>query len=58
MTKIGTITTSGTTAKITITKKAPTRCVLLWITAMPYASGDQYSGAGYKQAITDVKFTG
>jgi hypothetical protein len=25
---------------------------------MPYASGDQYSGAGYKQAITDVKFTG
>ena len=58
MTKIGTITTSGTTAKITITKKAPTQYVLLWITAMPYASGDQYSGAGYKQAITDVKFTG
>lgn len=58
MTKIGTITTSGASAKITVTKKAKTQYVLLWITAMPYASGDQYSGAGYKQAITDVKFTG
>ncbi|MFJ1559775.1 serine/threonine protein kinase [Streptomyces mirabilis] len=58
MTKIGTLTTSGTSAKITVTKKAKTQYVLLWITAMPYASGDQYSGAGYKQAITDVKFTG
>ncbi|MFJ8026638.1 serine/threonine protein kinase [Streptomyces sp. NPDC096311] len=58
MTKIGTMTTSGTSAKITVSKKAKTQYVLLWITAMPYASGDQYSGAGYKQAITDVKFTG
>jgi hypothetical protein len=58
MTKIGTITTSGTSAKITVSQKAKTQYVLLWITAMPYASGDQYSGAGYKQAITDVKFTG
>ncbi|MET8135968.1 MULTISPECIES: protein kinase family protein [unclassified Streptomyces] len=58
MTKIGTITTSGTSAKITVSKKAKTQYVLLWITAMPYASGDQYSNAGYKQAITDVKFTG
>jgi hypothetical protein len=58
MTKIGTITTSGASAKITVNKKAKTQYVLLWITAMPYASGDQYSNAGYKQAITDVKFTG
>ncbi|WP_329533348.1 protein kinase family protein [Streptomyces sp. NBC_01450] len=58
MTKIGTITTSGASAKITVDKKAKTQYVLLWITAMPYASGDQYSNAGYKQAITDVKFTG
>ncbi|MFD8735811.1 protein kinase family protein [Streptomyces sp. NPDC059618] len=58
MTKIGTITTTGNSAKITITKKTPAQYVLLWITAMPYASGDQYSGAGYKQGITDVKFTG
>lgn len=58
MTRIGTVTTTGTTAKITVTKKVKTRYVLLWITAMPYASGDQYSNAGYKQAITDVKFTG
>lgn len=58
MTKIGTVTTTGGTAKITVSKKAKSQYVLLWITAMPYASGDQYSGAGYKQAITDVKFTG
>ncbi|MFF2997401.1 serine/threonine protein kinase [Streptomyces sp. NPDC057950] len=58
MTRIGSITTSGTTAKITVSKKVKSRYVLLWITAMPYASGDQYSNAGYKQAITDVKFTG
>jgi hypothetical protein len=35
-----------------------TRYVLVWITAAPFGSGDQYSGSGYKQAITDVKFTG
>ncbi|MFD7471365.1 protein kinase family protein [Streptomyces sp. NPDC059837] len=58
MTQVGTITTSGASAKITVDKKAKTQYVLLWITAMPYASGDQYSNAGYKQAITDVKFTG
>ncbi|WP_329526915.1 protein kinase family protein [Streptomyces sp. NBC_01462] len=58
MTRIGSITTSGTAAKITVSKKVKSQYVLLWITAMPYASGDQYSNAGYKQAITDVKFTG
>jgi hypothetical protein len=25
---------------------------------VPYASGDNYSGSGYKQAITDVTFRG
>ncbi|WP_369247780.1 serine/threonine protein kinase [Streptomyces sp. R41] len=58
MTKIGTVTTTGTTAKITISKKVKSQYVLLWVTAMPRAAGDQYSGDGYKQAITDVKFTG
>ncbi|AVH57685.1 MULTISPECIES: protein kinase family protein [Streptomyces] len=58
MTTIGTVTTSGTTAKITVDKKVTSQYVLLWITAMPHASGDEYSNAGYKQAITDVKFTG
>jgi hypothetical protein len=58
MTKIGTMTTSDTTAKITVSKKVKSQYVLLWITAMPHAAGDQYSGAGYKQAITDMKFTG
>ncbi len=35
-----------------------TRYVLVWLTALPYAPDDQFSDAGYKQAITDVKFTG
>jgi hypothetical protein len=39
-------------------KAVKTQYVLLWITAVPYAPTDGYSGAGYRQAITDVKFTG
>jgi hypothetical protein len=40
------------------TKSLKTQYVLLWITDVPMAPGDGYSSAGYKQAITDVKFTG
>lgn len=58
MTEIGTVTTSGTTAKVTAPKSMKTRYVLLWITDVPSAPADGYSSAGYKQAITDVKFTG
>ena len=29
-----------------------------WLTAVPKSAPDQFSGAGYKQAITDVKFMG
>ncbi|MFD3307995.1 protein kinase family protein [Streptomyces sp. NPDC058656] len=58
MQKIGTLTTSGTTAKVKADKKVKTQYVLVWFTALPYAPGDQFSDAGYKQAITDVKFTG
>lgn len=57
MQKIGTLTTSGTTAKVKADKKLKTQYVLVWFTALPYAPGDQFSDAGYKQAITDVKFT-
>jgi hypothetical protein len=38
--------------------KLKTQYVLLWITDVPKAPQDSYSGAGYKQAVTDVKFTG
>jgi len=61
MRKLGTLTTSGTTAKVKADKgdeRVKTRYVLVWFTALPYAPGDQFSGAGYKQAVTDVKFTG
>ncbi|WP_328495249.1 protein kinase family protein [Streptomyces sp. NBC_00414] len=58
MTKIASGTTSTTDLKISAKKAVKTRYVLVWITAVPNAAGDQFSGAGYKQAITDVKFTG
>ncbi|MGW1025557.1 protein kinase family protein [Streptomyces sp. NPDC002577] len=58
MKKIGTVTTSGTTAKVTADKPVKSRYVLVWFTALPKAPVDQYSSAGYKQAVTDVKFTG
>lgn len=58
MTEIGTATTSGTSLTVKATKSLKTQYVLLWITDVPSAPSDGYSGAGYKQAITDVKFTG
>ncbi|MFF9866544.1 protein kinase family protein [Streptomyces sp. NPDC013953] len=58
MKKIATGTGSGTTLQITADKPVKTRYVLLWMTAMPYSGQDGYSKPGFKQAITDVKFTG
>jgi hypothetical protein len=58
MTEIGNATTSGTSLTVQATKKVKTQYVLVWITDVPYASSDSYSGSGYKQAITEVKFTG
>ncbi|WP_435193678.1 protein kinase family protein [Streptomyces sp. NRRL F-5630] len=58
MKKIADNSTSG--SKVTIKAKKPVkaRYVVMWITAMPYAAKDGFSGAGYKQAITDVTFMG
>lgn len=58
MKKFASTTTKSTTANLKAKAPVNTRYVLVWITAMPQAAGDQYSDAGYKQAITDVKFTG
>jgi serine/threonine protein kinase len=58
MTKIATTTTSGSNASLKAKKPVKTRYVLLWMTAMPMAGQDDYSSAGHKQAITDVKFAG
>ncbi len=35
-----------------------TRYVVVWLTALPNAGADAYSQAGFKQAITEVSFTG
>ncbi|MBG0853920.1 serine/threonine protein kinase [Streptomyces spinoverrucosus] len=58
MQEIGTATTKGTSLSVKASKSVKTQYVLLWITAVPHAPADGYSGAGYKQAVTDVKFTG
>ncbi|MEV5882292.1 protein kinase family protein [Streptomyces sp. NPDC052020] len=58
MRKLGSATTSGDSASVKIGKPVKTQYVLVWFTALPYAPGDQYSGSGYKQAVTDVEFKG
>ena len=60
MKKLGDVTTSGTSAKVTVDKPVKSRYVLVWLTALPYSGADpsNFSDPGYKQAITEVKFTG
>ncbi|MEU2668672.1 protein kinase family protein [Streptomyces sp. NPDC007164] len=58
MQKIATTETTGTEAKLQTKNPVKTRFVLVWLTDMPKSPADRYSGAGYKQSITDVKFMG
>ncbi|WTO36342.1 protein kinase family protein [Streptomyces achromogenes] len=60
MTKIGSATSTGTTATVKVSKQVKTQYVLVWLTAVPNSGYDSalYSRAGYKQAIGEVKFTG
>ncbi|MEV0221918.1 protein kinase family protein [Streptomyces sp. NPDC050704] len=60
MKELGTVTTSSTSAKVTVDKPVKSRYVLVWLTALPYSGEDSvnFSDVGYKQAITDLKFTG
>ncbi|MFJ6658630.1 protein kinase family protein [Streptomyces sp. NPDC091377] len=58
MKELGSTTTSGNSAEIKVDKPVASRYVLVWFTALPYASGDEFSSAGYKQAVTELKFTG
>ncbi|MBA2945387.1 protein kinase family protein [Streptomyces himalayensis] len=58
MKKIETVTTSGDTAKVKADKPVKSRYVLVWFTALPKAPADEYSNTGYKQGVTDVKFSG
>ncbi|MFE9257384.1 protein kinase family protein [Streptomyces sp. NPDC006879] len=52
--------TSGNSLAIKAKKPVKTRYVLLWLTHLPYSGADaaSFSGAGYKQGINNVKFTG
>ncbi|MFJ6939304.1 protein kinase family protein [Streptomyces sp. NPDC101132] len=56
--KIASGTTSGD--KLVLKAKEPkkTRYVVLWLTDVPRSGSDEFSRSGYKQGITDVKFTG
>ncbi|MCT2544315.1 MULTISPECIES: protein kinase family protein [Streptomyces] len=58
MKKIATTETTGTEAKLQTKSPVKTRFVLVWLTDMPKSPADRYSGAGYKQSITEVKFMG
>ncbi|MGW3110782.1 serine/threonine protein kinase [Streptomyces sp. NPDC001091] len=60
MHKVGSSTTAGSTATVKPSKPVKARYVLVWLTAVPMSGYDAatYSGAGYKQAITEVHFTG
>ncbi|WP_037674871.1 protein kinase family protein [Streptomyces griseus] len=58
MKEIGQATTSGDSLTVKASKTVKTQYVLLWVTAVPNAPSDGYSSAGWKQAITDVKFKG
>ncbi|MFJ3879342.1 protein kinase family protein [Streptomyces sp. NPDC090077] len=58
MKKIATTTTKDTAVKMTAEKPVKVRYVLVWITAMPYGEYADFSKAGYKQGISDVKFKG
>ncbi|BDH02862.1 protein kinase family protein [Streptomyces seoulensis] len=60
MRKVGSSTTAGSTATVKPSKPVKGRYVLVWLTAVPMSGYDAatYSGAGYKQAITEVHFTG
>lgn len=57
MTKIATTQTSEKSAVVSVKNAPNTRYVLVWLTALPYSTTDQYFAAGYKQAIEEVKFT-
>ncbi|MDX3238359.1 protein kinase family protein [Streptomyces sp. ME03-5709C] len=56
--KLATVTTNGKAAKLSLKAPVETRYVVIWLTALPHSQADGYSRAGYKQAITNVRFEG
>ncbi|KAB7848442.1 protein kinase family protein [Streptomyces mobaraensis] len=56
--KLSEVTENSVKAKLSLKKPAKTRYVLVWITAMPNAPQEEWSKAGHKQGITEVRFRG
>ncbi|WP_431958957.1 protein kinase family protein [Actinacidiphila sp. bgisy160] len=55
---LATVTTKDKVATLSLKAPVETRYVVVWLTALPYSEADGYSGAGHKQAITNVRFEG
>ncbi|MGO4419817.1 serine/threonine protein kinase, partial [Streptomyces sp. MCAF7] len=56
--KLGSDKIESKSAELKIKSKVKTRYVLVWLTALPYSAPEPNYDNPYKQAITDVKFTG
>ncbi|MFD8380441.1 protein kinase family protein [Streptomyces sp. NPDC059679] len=56
--KLGSAKVESKSAELKIKSKVKTRYVLVWLTALPYSDPEPNYEHPYKQAITDVKFTG
>ncbi|MFI0738042.1 serine/threonine protein kinase [Streptomyces sp. NPDC021100] len=56
--KLSEVNENGVNAQLSLKKPANTRYVLVWITAMPNAPKEEWSQAGHKQGITEVRFRG
>ncbi|MGY0060029.1 protein kinase family protein [Streptomyces sp. LZ34] len=56
--KLDSVNTKSKSAELTLKSKVKTRYVLVWLTALPYSDPEPNFTHPYKQAITDVKFTG
>ncbi|MFF4008694.1 protein kinase family protein [Streptomyces sp. NPDC001717] len=57
MQKIATGTTSGKKLDLVAETPVKTRYVVLWFTAMPHSGASEFSGAGYKQGVSNVVFS-
>ncbi|MFD7557833.1 MULTISPECIES: protein kinase family protein [unclassified Streptomyces] len=57
MQKIASGTTSGKKLDLAAETPVKTRYVVLWITAMPKSGATEFSGAGYKQGVSNVVFS-
>ncbi|MEU5106681.1 protein kinase family protein [Streptomyces sp. NPDC021354] len=56
--KLDSAKVTSKSAELKIKSNVKTRYVLVWLTALPYSAPEPNFDNPYKQAITDVKFTG